>query len=272
MAWRSGFVLRSLTTDSPPVAGAWQEGTVVVGANGTVSICTVTGSPGTWVSASGGPGASDLADLGDVDLTGLADTDLLTWDSGAGKWIPLARSTFALAAAGVTNGDSHDHAGGDGGTIAYTSLSGTPNPAPILLASISDKAEASSYFTGTHTTAQLGSDGKDFSFPLPFTMLENHFGAGHWKITVYFQAKNQVAGDNYSLSFHDYSNGATIGSDYSTTSTLTSIKLFTATWLDSSANWPAANIIASVAPYSTSGGAGHVFYFYGGAVYAEYDP
>jgi hypothetical protein len=26
----------------------------------------------------------------------------------------------------VTNGDSHDHSGGDGGTIAYSSLSGTP--------------------------------------------------------------------------------------------------------------------------------------------------
>ena len=31
---------------------------------------------------------------------------------------------FALTAKGVTNGDSHDHAGGDGGTIAHASLSG----------------------------------------------------------------------------------------------------------------------------------------------------
>ena len=35
-------------------------------------------------------------------------------------------SAYAAAAKGVTNGDSHDHNGGDGGQIAYTSLSGTP--------------------------------------------------------------------------------------------------------------------------------------------------
>ena len=35
----------------------------------------------------------------------------------------------APAAKGVTNGDSHDHNGGDGGTIVYSSLSGVPmNP------------------------------------------------------------------------------------------------------------------------------------------------
>lgn len=33
---------------------------------------------------------------------------------------------FAPAADGVTNGNSHDHSGGDGGPIAYSSLSGTP--------------------------------------------------------------------------------------------------------------------------------------------------
>lgn len=32
----------------------------------------------------------------------------------------------APAASGVTNGDSHDHSGGDGAQIAYSSLSGTP--------------------------------------------------------------------------------------------------------------------------------------------------
>ncbi len=33
---------------------------------------------------------------------------------------------YALAAQGVTNGNSHDHSGGDGAQIAYSSLSGTP--------------------------------------------------------------------------------------------------------------------------------------------------
>ena len=43
--------------------------------------------------------------------------------------IGLSASTYAeyaLAAQGVTNGNSHDHNGGDGAQIAYSSLSGTP--------------------------------------------------------------------------------------------------------------------------------------------------
>ena len=37
-----------------------------------------------------------------------------------------APATYAPIAKGVTNGDSHDHVGGDGATLAYTSLSGRP--------------------------------------------------------------------------------------------------------------------------------------------------
>jgi hypothetical protein len=37
-----------------------------------------------------------------------------------------ATGDFAPAAKGVTNGDSHDHNGGDGAQIAYSALSGTP--------------------------------------------------------------------------------------------------------------------------------------------------
>lgn len=37
-----------------------------------------------------------------------------------------ASTDYAVAAKGVTNGDSHDHSGGDGAQIAYSSLSGTP--------------------------------------------------------------------------------------------------------------------------------------------------
>ena len=35
-------------------------------------------------------------------------------------------SDFAVAANGVTNGDAHDHSGGDGAQIAYSTLSGIP--------------------------------------------------------------------------------------------------------------------------------------------------
>lgn len=43
-------------------------------------------------------------------------------------------SVYAAAANGVTGGDSHDHSGGDGGTIAYSSLSGTPTIRETLTA------------------------------------------------------------------------------------------------------------------------------------------
>lgn len=48
---------------------------------------------------------------------------------GLGTAAYEATTVFAPAANGVTNGDSHDHSGGDGGTIAYSSISGKPmNP------------------------------------------------------------------------------------------------------------------------------------------------
>jgi hypothetical protein len=37
-----------------------------------------------------------------------------------------ASGLFAVTAKGVTNGDSHDHSGGDGAQIAYSGLSGLP--------------------------------------------------------------------------------------------------------------------------------------------------
>jgi len=41
----------------------------------------------------------------------------------AAGWLPDLSGTYATAAKGVTNGDSHDHSGGDGGQIAHTALS-----------------------------------------------------------------------------------------------------------------------------------------------------
>lgn len=46
---------------------------------------------------------------------------------GLGTAATSATGDFATAAQGVTNGNSHDHNGGDGAQIAYSSLSGTPS-------------------------------------------------------------------------------------------------------------------------------------------------
>lgn len=45
---------------------------------------------------------------------------------GLGSAATSDAADFAVAAKGVTNGDTHDHSGGDGGQIAYASLSGLP--------------------------------------------------------------------------------------------------------------------------------------------------
>lgn len=48
-----------------------------------------------------------------------ADTDYLTPTTAGTTYAPILK--------GVTNGDAHDHNGGDGAQIAYSSLSGTPS-------------------------------------------------------------------------------------------------------------------------------------------------
>ena len=45
---------------------------------------------------------------------------------GLGTAAYTAATDYAVAAKGVTNGDSHDHVGGDGAQIAYSGLSGLP--------------------------------------------------------------------------------------------------------------------------------------------------
>ncbi|MBP8273784.1 MAG: hypothetical protein KAY59_05100 [Acidobacteria bacterium] len=54
-------------------------------------------------------------------LIGLADDDHAQYHNDA-----RGDARYALLASGVTNGNTHDHNGGDGGTIAYSSLSGLP--------------------------------------------------------------------------------------------------------------------------------------------------
>lgn len=97
------------TSSGAPASGTFVEGDFVVAQDGTFWICTVAGSPGTWLQVHGAGGA--LAGLVDVSLSSLSDGDVLTWDAGSSRWINAA------SAGGPPSGS----AGGD--------LSGTyPNP------------------------------------------------------------------------------------------------------------------------------------------------
>jgi hypothetical protein len=59
-------------------------------------VLTVTSGLPAWEDATGGgggPGATELDDLTDVDLTGLADNDILQYDLASGLWKPVAAPT-----------------------------------------------------------------------------------------------------------------------------------------------------------------------------------
>lgn len=49
------------TTSGAPVAGTFEVGDFVVTQDGGIEICTVAGSPGTWVAVTGGGGGGELA-------------------------------------------------------------------------------------------------------------------------------------------------------------------------------------------------------------------
>ena len=100
-------------------------GTAALRSVGTVAGTVAAGDDGrftdarsptahTGTHAIGGADALTPADIG-ADVAGAA---------AAAQSAAIAAS--APAAQGVTNGNAHDHNGGDGGQIAYSSLSGTP--------------------------------------------------------------------------------------------------------------------------------------------------
>jgi hypothetical protein len=85
--------------------------------------------------------AAPLADVGQITTLAKTDGNIIVGDGskwvaesgatartslGLGTAATTASTDYAPAAKGVTNGDSHNHDGGDGAQIAYSSLSGLP--------------------------------------------------------------------------------------------------------------------------------------------------
>lgn len=84
-------------------------------------------------------------------LTGLADDDHTQYHTdarGDARYAPLAK--------GVTNGDSHDHNGGDGAQIAYANLSGLPSLGTAAAANTGDFESAGAVSTHNAVTTAHG--------------------------------------------------------------------------------------------------------------------
>jgi len=78
-------------------------------------------------------------------------------------WSQL-KAFFALAANGVTNGDSHDHNGGDGAQIAYGTLSGLPALGTAAYVSTGTFALVANGVTNGDTHDHLGGDGGQIAY------------------------------------------------------------------------------------------------------------
>jgi len=99
-----------------------------------------TGTASSAVSAhAGGTGVHAIA--GVTGLQTALDAKSATSHDHAATYAPIAK--------GVTNGDSHDHSGGDGAQIAYSGLSGLPTLGTAAATASGD------YATAGHTHAQL---------------------------------------------------------------------------------------------------------------------
>jgi hypothetical protein len=117
-----------------------------------------------WQGVKGDPGTNYLTQSQATDLTDGGDTTLHTHDSryyteteintalsGKSDTTHNHDSAYAPIAKGVTNGDSHDHSGGDGAQIAYASLSGTPT----IPDQLSDLADDATHRTVTDTEKSI---------------------------------------------------------------------------------------------------------------------
>ncbi len=76
---------------------------------------------------------------------------------GLGTAATTAATDYATAAQGVTNGNSHDHSGGDGAQIAYSSLSGLPTLPTGT--NTGDQTVANTSDATSHTVTLSGSGG-----------------------------------------------------------------------------------------------------------------
>lgn len=98
---------------------------------GGVTATDNAGANSTDITIPAAPTQEEIEDMVGGMVSGNTETGIdVTYDDASGKLNFDAQTAgdlrYAPIAKGVTNGDTHDHLGGDGGAIAYSSLTGTP--------------------------------------------------------------------------------------------------------------------------------------------------
>jgi len=126
----------------------------IQGPQGDQGIQGIQGVPGN----DGAAGPNQVTTATATNITGLL--------KGAASVVAQAveGTDYAAAAAGVTNGNSHDHAGGDGAQIAYSSLSGLPTLGTIADNAEADFAIAAKGVTNGDSHDHAGGDGAQIAY------------------------------------------------------------------------------------------------------------
>lgn len=92
-------------------------------------------------------------------LTGLSDDDHSQYHTDA-----RGDARYAPVAKGVTNGDSHDHSGGDGAQISYSTLSNLPTLGTAAATAATDYAVAAKGVTNGDSHDHNGGDGGQIAY------------------------------------------------------------------------------------------------------------
>lgn len=134
------------------------------------------GTAASAVSAHAG-GSSVHAIASVTGLQGALDGKSATSHDHAATYAPLAN--------GVTNGDSHDHSGGDGAQISYANLSNLPTLGTAAATAATDYATASHNHTGTYVAT--GADAADLSSSAAtdgYVLTADGAGGAAWEATI----------------------------------------------------------------------------------------